>query len=245
MIEFECSRESPEKLWVKTPYPVTHAVWDFFVLKNFPPFDTSMHSAEMLKHHGQRWINRPRSDLAEIADGEHQHYWTHAYLPDDERRGVAKAEWGLVNVASNQTTYLDTLEYSLTAPDKDLANTKEGGLSFLTGTEKIAVLKAFQCYSKSAIPQSTPTELKRRLCENMTQTFSFEDRVNRGIGMRIVARGYDNTFEKLVAVEFLENVDEALNKYSSNTGTRSLKDSEIIGMNADLYSEYHRILDGK
>ena len=108
---FNLNKENDQKLWVKTPFPVTHAVWNFFVKGIFPGFVNVKASPP------GRYINRSFwGDTAELTDGQLIKYRTHAFLPDDKRKGVNSAEWGLIYVPEVETRYLDNLVQTLQRP---------------------------------------------------------------------------------------------------------------------------------
>jgi|SRR3989344_587269 len=127
MVEFHAVRESPNKLWVETPFPISHAVWNYFVFSIFPSFDRETANklsdrnppagAEHQDPEGVwhcKYLNRPcKKDSAEIADGQYGFYWKHAYLPDDERKSLNLRRWGLIYVSEQQTRYLDDITENL------------------------------------------------------------------------------------------------------------------------------------
>ncbi|MDP2924918.1 MAG: hypothetical protein Q8N99_00950 [Nanoarchaeota archaeon] len=114
---FEFVAEGNEKLWMRTPYPVTHNVWDYFALDIFPEFDVDrankLSGRDPPAKSGDRYLNRilyQDKDVAEIADGQEGEYFRHAWLPDDKRRGLDIHDWGLILVPSEFELYLDKIE---------------------------------------------------------------------------------------------------------------------------------------
>lgn len=125
---FECVREEgvDNKLWVRTPFPVTHNVWGFFVKDIFPRFSIdkakfSYYDSNLLNAM-ERWkdprhrylvreINSDETLKSCIADGE-GFRWTHADLPDDKdkRAGLRVHDWGLIYIPHPaQVGYLDEI----------------------------------------------------------------------------------------------------------------------------------------
>ncbi len=126
---FQCVREDAQKLWVRTPFPVSHNVWGFFVKEIFPRFSIDRAKVPVvsseLRNAMERWghekhkylvreKNKDGSYKSCIADGEKLR-WTHADLPDDKRAGLAVHDWGLIYIPNPaQFRYLDSLTYDLT-----------------------------------------------------------------------------------------------------------------------------------
>lgn len=128
MSSFELSRENEQKLWIKTPFPVTHNVWGFFVKDIFPRFSIDKYKVpiinDLLERAMERWTNpefkylvRERNEDGTykscIADGE-GFKWTHADLPDDKRDGLNVYNWGLIYIPNPaQFGYLDFISDNL------------------------------------------------------------------------------------------------------------------------------------
>lgn len=127
---FECVREDdPKKLWVRTPFPVTHNAWGFFVRDIFPRFSIDKTNIpfydSILLQAMERWDNQQHKYLVRernkdgsykscIAD-EEGFRWTHADLPDDKRTGLRVHDWGLIYIPNPaQVGYLDQIAQDLT-----------------------------------------------------------------------------------------------------------------------------------
>ncbi len=123
-------REGEQKLWVRTPYPVTSNVWNFFVKTIFPQFNPTNDI-----RHSERYINdAPEMHRAELADGQYGVYHTHAYLPYDERGPIKKAQWGVIYVPREDSHYIDKVRESLAKKDLDSI------LAILVHKEKMSIL---------------------------------------------------------------------------------------------------------
>lgn len=126
---FNAVREDRQKLWVQTPYPITHNVWAALVRQFFPKFsidDSQLPSMNesttfLLKNaREERWDDpKHRYLLRErnpdgsfkncLTDGEN-YRWTHADLPDDNRSGLRQHDWGLIFIPNPaQTEYLEQI----------------------------------------------------------------------------------------------------------------------------------------
>lgn len=114
---FECVREDAQKLWVRTPFPVSQNVWSSFAFDVFPQFNTYAGNAVNDKRQidpNTRYLNRILAEdgmpVDEIADGQYGFYWVHGRLPHDKRANLGIDNWGMIQVPDNQTFYLDQIQ---------------------------------------------------------------------------------------------------------------------------------------
>ena len=227
MPTFELARENAEKLWVKTPAPTTHYVWDFFMLHTFPELDLSMHRDEK-DNYQNRYLNRlytEKNDLAAIADGQLNGFWNHAYLPDDNRSQLKKDQWGVVIVPNNLTLYLDTLEKTLNTGNW------EPVLKGFQSKEIITTHRAFECYNQVSKEIRTARQFKEKLAEEIDKSFGFKWS-SSGTPYKTTLDGEDNTLQKYIALDFVKNVYETLENPSATPSS----------LNIQLYALYNHIL---
>lgn len=140
MNRFETARENEQKLWVKTPFPVSHNTWGFFVKDMFPQFaidETKVINKDyFLENAMSRWpyphlrflvreMNIDGTYKSCITDGEYFR-WTHADLPDDNRKEQNVHDWGLVYIPNKaQFGYLDLITGTINLRQKSLEESLE------------------------------------------------------------------------------------------------------------------------
>lgn len=139
MAKFETVTEGANKLWIKTPFPITRNAWGFLMLRFFPGFSIDIRLKGALRETCwpenqtvSRWeqpehrylsrkTNPNGSRCSAITDGEYGAYWTHATLPDDRRQHMFQDEWGVVYIPHPaQYSYLDRLRERFQTNDLNL-----------------------------------------------------------------------------------------------------------------------------
>lgn len=212
MSNFTPTRECTEKLWVGTPFPVSHTVWDFFVLSIFPPFDQTFDGGRGYQAYSSyRFVNR-WDNVAQIADGQYGDYWIHAYLPDDARQGTGISDVGVIIVPGLQHFYLCAISYELTTQDGELA----GRLAGMREEEQETLRTLFGLYKESTQADHESVDDFRR------------DVVNR-LGRNDLMRGETCTCTRGSLPDFLYTPENTLRHHTGLEFSRQL-DSALEGI---------------
>ncbi len=229
MAEFKCVREDEQKLWVQTPFPVTHNVWGFFVKNIFPGFSIDRTKVPVisneLKNAMERWdipkhkyLVRQRNEDGSykscIADGE-EFRWTHADLPDDKRVGLRIHDWGLVYIPNlAQFRYLDSILDDLTQRSPQMNEL----LSQINKRER-ETMKGLLLKLKGALEEQPPPQTMDELRKKAIGVFggfdwmvsNYQTRETLGIGkLPLTSKNPMNTIEGQTELDFYRNLDDFL-----------------------------------
>ena len=241
---FGLTRESSNKLWVETPFPVPNSVWGYFVLEVFPEFDlTHSHATWSGQVRGKgdiiRVLNR-EPDRFEISDGQYGYHWNHAYLPDDRRSGLETSVTGLVYVPEQQPQYLDQITADLSENGLQRADF----LSRMQMEHRSILAKVFDAYArkmeglegKGKMETSSLFEELRRC---MIHNFGYSPQFALGSYGGQIPAEYNNMRNYIVS-EFLSNVSVVLPH--AKTGKNTITPEELLGVSAVLHNKYQHML---
>jgi hypothetical protein len=248
---FECIREDgvKTKLWVKTPFPITHNVWGFFVKDIFPKF--SMPEPQfsrlkqndcILKNSAGRWDFREHKYLVReknengsykscIADGE-DFRWTHADLPDDKRNGLEIHNWGLVYIPNEiQSRYLDSISELLTQNPEQMSDILSNINQLERDTMRGLLTKL------KGILEKRPSSLEELRKESMGlygdfpwMLANYQTRETLEIGkLPLTSKNPMNTIEGQTELDFYRNLDDLFRPEPEGFGNRSYVETGGIG----------------
>jgi hypothetical protein len=225
---FNSNRQSPTKLLVKTPFPITHAVWNFFVLQIFPGFKASIGQ----RGPTERRLNRFEKDMAELSDGQYGWYSRHAYLPDEQRKGLTEADIGIVVVPDQSTFYLDQLSAQLQRHSLKA----HSALEVLQEEEHRAVIQLFGNFENIARAGSkSASNFQRDLSATLDHFFWGNDNYS------FYEDKDFSQFRRYLALQFSSVVNQEVQRLESKVN-ESFGLSELSSLSVSIYQAYRNIL---
>ena len=260
---FELDQESDQKLWVRTPMPISKNVWAEFVYGVFPVFSIDHDnppdpaitrdsdeknwpsSADQVRwgqsnkyKYLERRQNPDFTGKTILRDGACGFPWTHAELPDDFRTGAKLSNWGVIYIPHpSQSDYVDQLKSNI--PDS------KGFLETLNEEEDRLVEHLFEAYD-AALEVTEPSPNNIRTYLNGRGAFQ-GSLLPRKIGEpdpspELSYKGSyaeDGFLKRRTQIDFLEIVDSRLALYPRNT---PLTTNELTGLH-ELFSIYGDSID--
>lgn len=223
MDQFEFVRvddgRSRERVWVRTPFPVTQNVWANFVFRLLDVDRANEHGVSISKKtvYLNRWENEPVDEIAQGQYGSGRETFKHAYLPHCERQGLNVHDWGLIHVPVSRDFYLDQIEAELDESPK----THSALLKRLNSIQQRTVGQIFERFFEEMAKMPNEVEvLRQNLIERLkspgilpSQVGHYKQTENYRLGEFPVFPAYikdNNHLVSQTALDFIRNLDGVL-----------------------------------